>query len=405
LGAVIASLLLAAFPTSADSPAKPELQYVVIVTRHGVRAPTWELERLNQYSAEPWPVWDAAPGELTRHGRQLIGIMGGYYGQWLGSEKLLKTTGCADVGRVYIYADKDQRTLETGGALSEALLPGCKIEVHHGPDAKSDPLFSGFGAPDPERAAADVRERLGTDPQKLAADHRAALDELQSIVKGPVESAAISVNSKGKAPELTGPFTTGSTFSENLLLEYANGMEGSALGWGRLTREKLERILEVHTTYADLMRRTPFLARARGSNLLSHIVSSMEQAVAGKAVDGAIGDPGSRVLALAGHDTNLSNLSGMLGLSWKLAGYQPDDTPPGGALIFTLWRTTSTGEWSFGMRYLAQSLDQMRFATPLSLDTPPESQEVALPGCGTPCTWEKARRVLEGAIDPGFVRP
>jgi 4-phytase/acid phosphatase len=39
---------------------------------------------------------------------------------------------------------------------------------------------------------------------------------------------------------------------------------------------------------------------------------------------------------LCGHDTNLSNLSGMLGLSLKLPGYQPDDTPPGGALVFSL---------------------------------------------------------------------
>ena len=50
----------------------------------------------------------------------------------------------------------------------------------------------------------------------------------------------------------------------------------------------------------------------------------------------AISASRARFLLLAGHDTNLSNLSGMIGLSWKLAGYQPDDTPPGGALIFAL---------------------------------------------------------------------
>ena len=78
---------------------------------------------------------------------------------------------------------------------------------------------------------------------------------------------------KGKSVELTGPFATGSTFSENLLLEYTNGMQGASLGWGRLTREKLERVLEIHAVYADLMRRTPYLARARGSNLLAHVAA------------------------------------------------------------------------------------------------------------------------------------
>jgi hypothetical protein len=41
----------------------------------------------------------------------------------------------------------------------------------------------------------------------------------------------IGVSLKGKSVELTGPFATGSTFSENLLLEYANGIAGAALGW------------------------------------------------------------------------------------------------------------------------------------------------------------------------------
>src|SRR5450755_634837 len=53
----------------------------------------------------------------------------------------------------------------------------------------------------------------------------------------------------------------------------------------------------------------------------------------GKRVPGALGRPGDALLILVGHDTNLSNLSGMLHLSWHLPGYQPDDTPPGGALI------------------------------------------------------------------------
>jgi 4-phytase / acid phosphatase len=106
---------------------------------------------------------------------------------------------------------------------------------------------------------------------------------------------------------------------------------------------------------------------------------------------------------LAGHDTNLSNLSGMLGLSWKLPGYQPDDTPPGGALIFSLWRDSDTGAYSVKLRYVAQSLEQMRYAEPPSLAAPPEGQDVALPGCAPAgCPWETAHRVLQNAIDPEF---
>jgi 4-phytase/acid phosphatase len=255
---------------------------------------------------------------------------------------------------------------------------------------------------------ASVRERLGPDPRKLIADHRAALDALQFILRGPADVAGdVGVSLKGRSVELTGPFATGSTFSENLLLEYANGMQGAALGWGRLTRQNLNDVLELHSAYADLTRRTPYLARARGSNLLAHVLCSMEQAASGKSTAGALGQPDDVLLVLAGHDTNLSNLSGMLGLSWKLPGYQPDDTPPGGALVFSLWRDSGTGQLSVKLRYLAQTLDQMRDASPLSIAAPPASQDVPLPGCNAAqsdrgCPWETARLVMRRATDPQF---
>jgi 4-phytase/acid phosphatase len=135
------------------------------------------------------------------------------------------------------------------------------------------------------------------------------------------------------------------------------------------------------------------------------VLRSLEQAATGRAAAGALGKPGDALLILSGHDTNLSNLSGMLGLSWKLPGYQPDDTPPGGALVFSLWRDAESGKYSLTLRYLAQTPDQMRHADRLSVAAPPVGQEVAIPGCPVApggCPWETARSVIEKAIDPGF---
>jgi 4-phytase/acid phosphatase len=396
--------LITAWPLAAA----PRLVYVVIVSRHGVRAPTWDTARLNQYSAEPWPEWGVPPGNLTPHGRELIRLMGAYYRDWLSGEHLIRRDGCQAATRIYIRADKDQRTVETGRAIAESIQPGCGIGVHAQEEGGSDPLFSGAGTPDPERSLAAVRDRLGTRPQHLIAGHRAAFDALQFILRGRADVPDdFSVCLKGKSVELTGPFATGSTFSENLLLEYADGMQGAALGWGRLTLDNLNRVLELHAVYTDLMRRTPYMARARGSNLLAHVLRSMEQAASGKSTAGALGQPADVLLVLSGHDTNLSNLSGMLGLSWNLPGYQPDDTPPGGALIFSLWRDSDTGQLSVKLRYLAQTLDQMRNANSLSVAAPPASQDVSMPGCDAAqgdegCPWETARVVMQRAIDPKF---
>jgi 4-phytase/acid phosphatase len=185
-------------------------------------------------------------------------------------------------------------------------------------------------------------------------------------------------------------------------------MQGKDLGWGRLDVDILFRVLELHAAFADLTRRTPYLARARGSNLLDHVLLSMEQAATGKAVPGALGPPGAAILILVGHDTNLSNLSGMLGLSWHLPGYQPDDTPPGSALIFSLWQQPGTAQYFVRTQYLAQTLQQMRSATPLTMTAPPAEEDVAVAGGelatgSIGCSWETFAKTLRRAIDNRFV--
>lgn len=409
--AIVLWALIAVYPVAAA----PRLEYVVIVSRHGVRAPTWDAARLNEYSSQPWPEWGVAPAELTPHGGVLIKLMGAYYGEWLTAEGLLNPRGCQDTSRITIVADTSQRTRATGRAFGESLIAGCKIDIQSQPGDQKDPLFSGLGAGALELSLSAVRARLGSDPQKLITDHRAALDALQFILAGGKSTprrileppSEIGAELSGKAVELTGPFAAGSALSENLLLEYVNGFQGVNLGWGRLTRENLLQVLEVHAVYADLMRRTGYLARARGSNLLAHVLLSLEQAESGKVVPGALGRPGDALLILAGHDTNLSNLSGMLGLSWQLPGYQPDDTPPGGALIFSLWRR-DIGHSSVKVQYVAQSLDQMREAARLTLKAPPETQGVSIPGCEldsakSGCSWASFEPALKKAIDPAFV--
>jgi 4-phytase/acid phosphatase len=392
--------------------AAPRLKYAVIVTRHGVRSPTWDAARLNEYSAQPWPEWGVKPGELTRHGRDLIKLMGAYYGEWLTKERLIDSHGCRDAGRVRIVADTSQRTLETARALAESLMPGCGSTMQSQREDQKDPLFSGAGTPDPKLSLSAVRDRLGPNPQKLIVDHRAAIDTLQLILTGGGSAVRklleppfeIGVSLASKNVELTGPFSVGSTMSENLLLEYTNGFQGPNLGWGRLTRENLLQVLEVHAVYADLMRRTAYLARARGSNLLEHVLLSMEQAAAGKPVAGALGRPDDALLILSGHDTNLSNLSGMLGLSWRLNGYQPDDTPPGGALVFLLWRDDA-GHDLVTAQYIAQTPDQMRNRDRLTVAEPPVSQQLSIPGCQTDsgCPWDRFRVTVQKAIDSAFV--
>jgi 4-phytase/acid phosphatase len=410
-----AVLLFAALLGISAEAQTPQLKYVVIVSRHGVRSPTWENARLNEYSAEPWPDWGVPPGYLTPYGRVLMKLMGAYYHDLLSEEHLIDRQGCRSVGQIFIWADTTERTLETGKAMAESLLPGCGLPVHSRSDRTSDPIFSGFGARNPELELKAIRDRLNANPGQVSG-LRSAVDSLQflltdgsnspkKLTDAPLE---IGLSVQKRSVEVTGPVATGSTLGEDFLLEYANNFEGKDLAWGRLNEENLSRIMELHAAYADLARRTPYVARARGSDLLWHILRSLEQAATSRSVHGALDQPGNKVLLLIGHDTNLANISGMLNLSWHLTGYQPDDTPPGGALVFSLWLDPSSGQSYVRSQYVSQTLDQMRRALSLTASTPPAQQDVVVPGCPAAsefhgCPWPSFDSTLKQAIDPSFV--
>ena len=419
-------LLFTAVLLGQSPPAgKPKLVYVVILSRHGVRSPIATNEALKQYAAEPWPNWSVPPGELTEHGGKLMGILGGWYREWLAQDGLVPAAGCEAAGSVDVRADVDQRTRESGRAFVQGMFPGCVI-VTHTVEGAADPLFH----PVPELvhgdaalAVAAVSGRIGNNPAALAPTLQHAFGTLREVLFGCASEApcpgekqqgkqgllglpASVGGTKDGLADIRGPVQTGSTMAENLLLEYADGMSGKDLGWGRLDEARLREIRTIHVAYADLARRTEYLARVQGSNLLSHILHSMQQAVSGKAVPGALGKPGDRLLVLTGHDTNISHVSSLLNLSWLLPGYQRDDTPPGGSLVFRLWQSPGTG-YTVESLYIAQTLNQMHDRAPLGRDSAPAIARIFVPGCSASgvrfdCGWEGFRQVVTQAVDSKY---
>jgi 4-phytase / acid phosphatase len=411
-----------------------KLKFVVIVSRHGVRSPTLSVEQLNQYSRQPWPKWEVPPGYLTPHGAQLMTTFGGYYRSYFAQQGLLSPTGCGDSRYVSFYSDSDQRTVETGKSLAEGMFPGCPVseqsEQHALAGGQPDPLFhsvgAGVGQPNRDLAVASIAGRIGNNPSGLMEAYRSELDELQSILLGcPAASpcpqpgsapaklltdipASLDRGSGDHLAELKGPLNTASTITESFLLEYANGLPADQVGWGHVELPALMRLMDLHTAASDLTRRSSYLAAAQASNALAHILKTMQQAATGKVVPGALGTLDSRAIVMVGHDTNLSNIAGMLNINWLIDGRR-DDTPPGGALIFELWQKPDAAGFEVRAYYTAQTLLQMRNASPLTLDKPPARADVFLPGCTTgdanfSCDWGKFQQILSAAIDPAFVK-
>jgi|CZKE01.1.fsa_nt_gi 4-phytase/acid phosphatase len=421
-----APLLYAQTPPSGTA----RLQFIAVLSRHGVRSPLWTAAQLNAYSTEPWPKWDVPVGDLTPRGGTLMKLLGAYDRQYLISAGLLGPNGCADADRFYFWSDTTKRDVESGRALATGMLPGCTVAVHTVPKG-ADPLFSpqaaGVGKTDPGVAAAAISGRIGGRPPALVDTYRAGLEAMQRVLLGCKpgdecpprgkkvgkllleQPSAVRRQSDGLA-DLSGPLNAAATVAESFLLEYTDGMKEQDVGWGRVNKSNLRDMMLLQETYNDFSLRTPYLARARGSNLLSHMLRSMQQAVRGEAVRGALGKLGDSALFVLGHDSDISGFGGMLGISWLLEDYQPNCRPPGGALVFEIWRDTASGKRTVRTYFRSQTLDQMRQLTALSLEAPPSRAAIFIPGCSTAsegwaCDWDAFQRAAEAAIDPAFVSP
>jgi 4-phytase/acid phosphatase len=424
LGLRLFCALPPAQPASAQAPARDaKLQLVIVLTRHGVRSPLTAQADVDKYSAAPWPKWEVAPGLLTAHGYQLMRLFGAWDRAKFSADGLFAPAGCADSTHVTILADIDQRTRETGKALSEGMFPGCNVEVHSRPDGVTDPLFSprkaGIGRPDPALAAAAIAGRIGGTPNNLTETYRPQLTALDRILSGcgrlppnPQRTSIFDIPASLKpgsgdppaAPR--GPIVTGSTLAENLLLEYTQGMSDADTGWGCLDGATLRFVMQANVAAWNYQDRTPTFARIYASNLLDHIRRTMEQSVTGKQVPAALGKPGDRLVILVGHDTNIVTLAGALGIDW-IADGRVDDSPPGGALVFELWRSPKSGPF-VRVAFTAQTLEQMRNSEPLTPANPPAEAPIFVPACSGPdlsCTWDSFSAAMRQATDPAYVTP
>lgn len=414
--------ILPAFGQKPESAENDQLRFVIYVSRHGVRSPTGKPGRYDAYSAAPWPAWDVRPGDLTPHGFALMELFGAYDRASLAANGLLSLTGCSDAAQVSIIADSDERTRETGKAVAEGMFPRCGVGVSALAENDPDPLFhtlhAGVGNPDKSLALAAVEGSIGGNANNLTEAYRPQIGVLDRILAGcgrapatnPKRTSILDIpveqerGSGDHAFDLKGPLTIASSMTESLLLEYADGMKGAELGWGCLNEEGLREIMQLHAAEAELMERTPTIARMNGSNLLKHILDALEQGASGKVVRGAPGKSNDRVLFLVGHDSNIASVAGLLNLHWIIDGRR-DDTPPGGALIFELWRS-SQGAWSVRLYYTAQTLRQMREVTPLTLASPPERVSVFVPSCSRSdmsCALDSFADTVRGAVDPAYV--
>lgn len=424
----IAAALMAATILSADvaAQATDALVKVVIVSRHGVRTPTLEREELATWSKDLWPVWKEGRGDLTAQGQLLATRLGEWHRLYLTAQKALPWQKCPPAGSVYVYADVVERTQLTARGLIDGLAPGCGVAIESKLPAKVDGVFHPIDARvcriDARQAERAILERAGGSLSRITTTHKDAFATLQQTLGCcqpklcaahglpggctlPQLPTTLAAQPDGLGVGLKGALSIASSASEIFLLEYANAMPASDVGWGRATLPKIREMLALHDVAFDLTERTPYVAKRAGSSLLARAAG----AVTGRTYAGVAPPPPVReakFVAYVGHDTNIANLGGMLGMTWTMPGYPANETPPAGALMFEV--REAGGKQRLYASYLAQSPDQMRNVTPLSLQAPPIKLPIRIPACSTdaagyPCALDDFAQAAAAVLEPECV--
>jgi 4-phytase/acid phosphatase len=416
---LVAALLLATTVVPAQTHTskghdKDVLRFTLILSRHGIRPPLTAASTLDRYSADPWPEWEVPLGYLTPHGGEALRQMGAYMRLDFARNGLLPTAGCLDSKEVYFYADTDERNIMSTYSTLAGLAPGCDPlpvnTIVPGPGVR-DPIFSpmsgSFRAPTMEAIAADRQATLGNDPAAFFS--LAGNPELQEFARilapDPAHPAAKPILDEAR------PLTAASSMVEDVLLEYVDDKPMQEVGWGRVDESTLHRLMPLHTKQFVLSTRTPLAARTQGSNMLAHILDTLEQAAQNRQtqdavpVPGALGPVGTRVVYISGHDSNLCYIGGLLGVHWTVEDLT-DDTPPDSQIVFELWQNRKTKRYIVRLLYRAQTIDQLRTGQALSPANAPAEVKLTPPGChaGQGCTFETFDRAAHSLLDPAYVK-
>ena len=381
------ALIITATPTLAS--ANPTVERVVMVMRHGVRAPIDGEVPAGTLTAAPWPAWPVAAEQITPHGARALQARGRADRAWLAALAVVPATGCPTPGSVRVWTNVSQRTIDSGEHFVAGFAPTCAIAVGHRAAGEIDPLFEALRAHTTDFRAGDAIasiEHFTGGMDRLVAKHAAELRLLDRVLAcaqptcSPGAPAALRASADGRGIDLDGPIRRTSGIAQVLLLEAAEGMPHP--GWGRATPAVLERIGRLHAALFDVFTRAPYMAAHQAGPLGRRVIASLT-AQDGPALD-----------LLVGHDTNVTALAAALGVDLVAPGYAKNDTAPAGALVLELLRDTSNARF-VRLSYRTQTPAELGRLGSRVTTTP-----MTMPGCARACPLDRFARLLRARLAP-----
>lgn len=403
--AVAAALSAAAGAQAQSAPQGYQLQQVLIMSRHNLRAPLANNGSvLEQSTPLEWPQWDVPGGQLTTKGGVLEVYMGHYMRQWLAEQGMVTAGECPQPERVYAYANSLQRTVATAQYFITGAFPGCDIPVHHQQAmGEMDPVFNPVITDDSTAFSQTATRAMAQERARMHLDDSYKL--LEEIVDYPASPSCKAQNvcsltqaketfsaAYQKEPGVSGPLKVGNSLVDAFTLQYYEGFPLDQVAWGGIKTDRQWQVLsKLKNGYQDSLFTSPEVARNVAAPLVRYIDKALvtDQAKAAK------------VTLLVGHDSNIASL--LMALDFK--PYQLHDqyerTPIGGKIVFQRWHDANSNRDLMKIEYVYQSTRQLRNAEPLTLAAPPQRVSLELKGCPVDsdgfCPIDKFNAVLNDA--------
>nr|WP_315380527.1 histidine-type phosphatase [uncultured Sphingomonas sp.] len=391
----LASLLLTPIAAHAGSPASPKVERLVLLMRHGVRAPLDGEVPPATRTGQPWPRWHAPAEQVTPHGAAALRALAKADRRWFAAAGLVAANGCPDPAALRLWTNSSPRTIASGAAYAAGFAPGCQVAVGHKPEGSNDPIFEPLGAHpaafDANRAVESINRYTG-GAEALTKRHAAGLKLLEQVLAcpaapcSPVEPSSVRASADGHGIDLKGPIRAASGTAQVLMLQYLEGMPLAQVGWGRVTPARLEALGAVHGALFDVFSRPSYMAAFQMAPTVDRITADLTAATA------------SKIDVLIGHDTNVAALAAVLGVPVKAPGFATNDPSPGGGIAIALVRGPN-GRPAVRLWYRSQSAADMRAARDRTVWTP-----LRLKGCDEGaehrCPLPRFLKRLEAATAP-----
>ena len=364
------------------------LSRVVVLSRHNIRSPlSGSGSLLGDITPHKWFEWTSNPSELSLRGAMLETQMGQYFRLWLEDEGLFPENYQPADGAVRFYANAKQRTLATSRYFSAGLLPVTVVPIEsHVEYDTMDPTFNPvltFLTDEYEQdVVAQIAEAGGA--MGLEGIHAKLLDAIELLMDvtdmeeseayqsgqfGDLLTDKTSIKLEvGKEPGMTGPIKTATSVADALTFQFYETADDKAAAFGHdLTRNDWRKLHSIVDTYTEMLFETPLVSVNVAHPLLQEIRSELTT-------------EGRKFSFLCGHDSNIASVLAAMGVEkYELPDTVEPNTPIGVKLVFETW-TSEDNESYVKVRLVYQSTEQLRGLIPLSLDNPPVSFDIDLPG-------------------------